>query len=128
MVTGAHPDYRTDPRDVSRLPTFPELPGPPLIQVIDTSGEWTAVMGGALWTDAESTTNLTQCVWTVNNTAPAGPAVWSHPHGSTSLVQHNTLVVDTQQEAAEAEEWFLQCKIEDGGLDVRVQNNATAAL
>ena len=51
----------------------------------------------------------------------------SHPHGSTSLAQHNTFVVDTQQQAAEAAEWFLQCTIEDGGLDVRVQGDPNTA-
>ena len=88
---------------------------------IGFDGNGAAVMGSALWTDAESTSNLTACTWTVNNTAPQGDAVWSHPHGATDLAEHNQFVVDTARQGAETERWFAQCTVADGGLDVHVQ-------
>jgi hypothetical protein len=80
-----------------------------------------AMMGGALWTDASSTTTLAQCTWTANNTAAQGLAVWSHPNGATELAQHNTLVVDTPQQVAHANDWFVGCTVDPGGLDIRLK-------
>ena len=42
--------------------------------------------------------------------------------GKTDLADHNVFIVDTQQEALKKPAFFAQCKIEDDGLDVHVQN------
>jgi predicted outer membrane repeat protein len=93
-------------------------------------GNQAAMMGGALWTDAESTSNLTHATWTVNNTAAAaakggggGGVVWSHPKGDTYLLSHNTFLVDHAAQAtpsAVGREFMNVHGVQGGGLDVRI--------
>ena len=90
------------------------------------AGNRAAQMGGALWTDAESSSNLTGCTLTTatngSSSAADGSITWSHPHGSTILAQHNTLLVPTQRQASHAAvaRDFAGCTIDHGGVDVRV--------
>ena len=83
-----------------------------------------AQFAGALWNDAESSSNLTHSVFTVNNTViraggKEGVAVWSNKKGLTRIMDHNILVVDTEQQGGKAKDWFVgSCVITGDGLDV----------
>jgi hypothetical protein len=72
------------------------------------SGNHAMMMGGALWTDAESTSLLDGVTTFVNNTVTSngtgtgGGVAWSHPKGTTHLVDHNAFVVDNAEQATRA--------------------------
>ena len=72
----------------------------------------------------ESSSHLTRCNLTVNDSAPEGGVAWSHPHGSTILADHNEFIVDRAAQATPAAvaQEFFDCTIEHGGLNVRLEH------
>ena len=83
-----------------------------------------AQLAGALWNDAESRTNVTRSIFTVNNTVTGGSArqgvvVWSNKKGLTAMSEHNRFIVDTEQEGIHFKDWFVgSVAIAKDGLDV----------